>query len=582
MRGKPVRCVGLLLAALVWPVVVMAQGLPPAVEWIPNTAAIVIEVSQPKSFLDLALSDRVVSLVTSSPVWKRLAAQPGFQQSQQFLKYLEGVLQADWQTGLRKLLGGGLTSATMADGSSVLLVDSEDARMLEKLCDILLGIAKVEAVKGGEADAVGSKEHRGVRQWMFGSQGAMARLENRLVLANRAEALRAVLDQRAQRRDSSVAGVAGFQDAKRAAGSPAALLYANLEIIKRLPAVRQGLDRSQDPMLALLLGAVQDALRESHWLALGLRVDQNTVVLEAVTDGRTADPAGPAGFTWPSGSQGALPNLDVPGRMAALSLYRDLHNFYAAKDKLFPERTSGLIFFENMMGIFFSGRDFTEEVLGQTEPHIRLVVAEQNYDPAVGTPRVRIPAFAAVFHLKNPRQFAEVAEEAFQKAVGLISVTSGQKAQPGLILDRSTHGDTRFTVAYFPAGGEKERENLPMRFNFRPALAIWGDQLILSSAEPLARDLIDAVKRQTAESVKALAQTHSLLELDLTRVASALGVNREALIQQNMLEKAASRQQAETNIDLLLTSLRLLGRATVEAGTRDGQARASLKLDLNL
>ena len=40
-----------------------------------------------------------------------------------------------------------------------------------------------------------------------------------------------------------------------------------------------------------------------------------------------------------------------------------MHKFYAAKDTLFPDRTSGLIFFENMMGIFFSGRDLTDEVL---------------------------------------------------------------------------------------------------------------------------------------------------------------------------------------------------------------------------
>ena len=68
-----------------------------------------------------------------------------------------------------------------------------------------------------------------------------------------------------------------------------------------------------------------------------------------------------------------------PGGIAAVSLYRDLHGFYAAKDTLFPERTSGLIFFENMMGIFFTGRDLTDEVLAETEPEIRLVVAEPQY-----------------------------------------------------------------------------------------------------------------------------------------------------------------------------------------------------------
>ena len=36
---------------------------------------------------------------------------------------------------------------------------------------------------------------------------------------------------------------------------------------------------------------------------------------------------------------------------------------------------------------------------------MRPVVAEQEYDPAVGTPATKIPAFAAVFSLKNRDKF---------------------------------------------------------------------------------------------------------------------------------------------------------------------------------
>ena len=97
-----------------------------------------------------------------------------------------------------------------------------------------------------------------------------------------------------------------------------------------------------------------------------------------------------------------MPNLAVPRRIAAVSLYRDLHGFYAAKDDLFPERTSGLIFFENMMGIFFSGRDLTNEVLAETEPEIRVLVAQQEYDEKIGTPETQFPAFAAILRMKDP------------------------------------------------------------------------------------------------------------------------------------------------------------------------------------
>ncbi len=129
------------------------------------------------------------------------------------------------------------------------------------------------------------------------------------------------------------------------------------------PPIQAALSKDSNPLAALLFAGVRDALAQSNWLAMGLKVQGDSLALEASVDGKTSR-EGAAEFTLPSGpDDGALPNLSVPRSLAALSFYRDLHGFYAAKDKLFPERTSGLIFFENMMGIFFSGRDLTDEVL---------------------------------------------------------------------------------------------------------------------------------------------------------------------------------------------------------------------------
>ena len=199
-------------------------------------------------------------------------------------------------------------------------------------------------------------------------------------------------------------------------------------------------------------------------------MEKNVLRLRATVDGKTTARNGIAAFAWPQAAgDGALPNLRVPRRIAAGSLYRDLHAFYAAKDNLFPERTSGLIFFENMMGIFFTGRDLTEEVLSETRPEVRFVVAEQQYDPAIGTPQVQLPALAVVFRLRHPEQAAEMTEEAWQKAIGLVNFTRGQKAEPGLILDRESYAGIRFTVGHFSAVGQKGKTDLPTRFNTQPS-----------------------------------------------------------------------------------------------------------------
>ncbi|MGC8640799.1 MAG: hypothetical protein ACP5XB_13085, partial [Isosphaeraceae bacterium] len=286
-------------------------------------------------------------------------------------------------------------------------------------------------------------------------------------------------------------------------------------------------------------------------------------------------------FMSPTGSAGALPILCVPRQLAGISLYRDLHAFYAAKDQLFPERTSGLIFFENMMGIFFSGRDLNEEIFGETCPEVRLVAAAQQYDKALGAPRVRIPAFALVLHMKHADEFARVAEDAWQKAIGLTAITRGQQAEPGLIIDREDYHGVRFSFATNARGKNEDTTHLPSRFNFSPALAHVGDSFVLSSTVGLARDLIDALQK-TAKTVQPLAGTHTLVSADGVQLGNVLKANREALIERNMIEKGHVRDQAEHEVDALTAIARLIGSATLTGQARDGLSRVELGVNLNL
>ena len=234
------------------------------------------------------------------------------------------------------------------------------------------------------------------------------------------------------------------------------------------------------------------------------------------------------------------------------------------------------------MGIFFSGRDLTEEVFAETRPEVRLVVAAQAYDKAVGTPRVQIPAFALVVRTRHPDEFARVAEEAWQKAVGLTTVTRGQQAEPGLIIDRETYQGIRFSVATNAAGKNDDKAHLPSRFNFSPSLARVGDCFVLASTGGLTRDLIDALIKASKAPAKPLPGTHTLASIDGLQLAAILGANRETLVTQNMVEKGHARSQAEHEIDALTAIARLLGQATLTGGVRDGLARIELGITLNL
>jgi hypothetical protein len=152
---------------------------------------------------------------------------------------------------------------------------------------------------------------------------------------------------------------------------------------------------------------------------------------------------------------------------------------------------------------------------------------------------------------------------------------------PGYIVDRPTHADVRYTVAHVGKPRGTEKGPLAMRYNFRPSLVSLGDSVVISSAESLARDLIDALKKEMSALPKALHETDSLIEVNATQVASILSANRAALVRQNIKEKGSSQREAETNIDLLLGAVKLLGKTTISLGQQDDKVQARVTLKLN-
>ena len=579
-----VLLLSLVLSAAGSSMAVGAEPLAPAIKWIPNDALLVVELTNPEAFLEAVLCPEAVSAVTSNAAYKHLTSQDGYKQFEQGLRLIEASLGTDWQNAIKQLLAGGVTFAVRPDESVSLIVDSADAEMLGKMQEILLNLARAEAVKQGNPELVKSSEYDGVTGWTLSGDDVHCIVDNRLLVSNKPAALKAMLDLREGSGGRTIADSPAYKQAKADLGSkPVASIFVNLKSIKSEPSIAAALKQGPDPVASLLIPGVTEALRESNWAAVGLSVDGYKLGLEATLDGKTAGPDGPASYAWsdkPDG--GALPNISVPRQIAGMTFYRDLQTFYAAKDELFPQRTAGLIFFENMMGIFFTGRDLTDEVLAETEPEVRFVVTEQEYDPKTGTPALQLPSFAAIFRMDNPDYFSEVMEEAWQKALGLINFTSGQQAQPGLILYRPTHNDVTFSVSRYSTADIDEDAAVHTRYNFRPSLVTFDEWLVMSSTESLARDLIDALKAETAKQPKALAGLHSMVEVNGRQLVSILKANRANLVRQNMIDDGHTKEEAEAAIDVILSIAEYFGGAKIELGSEDGRMRAKLELEVNL
>jgi hypothetical protein len=575
----------LMLIVLVLQSVSVGQTLPPAIRWIPQDAVISLELSKPKALLELLAGKKATAAITALPLYQAQVSKPQFQEFLNLVNFMETALDTDWRTGLAKLTGGGITFAVCPEETVLLIIDAEDENMLQRLHEMLISMARSEAEKQGQPGRVASTQYEDVTAWTFDGKEAHAIISKRFILANRPEGLKAVLELRSKAEGASLASKSGYQAAKRQAKPDAiATAFADLKLLMQIPDVAQLLSQAgENPLAALSFAGIVEAMRDSNWLALGLYIQDSTLVFRASVDGKTVAQTSPAAFALPKEpDEGVLPNLSVPRRIAALTLYRDLHQFYAAKDDLFPERTSGLIFFENMMGIFFSGRDLTNEVLAETRPEIRFVVAEQKYDPAIGTPITKLPAFAAILRLRHPEDFDEVVEEAWQKAIGLVNFTRGQQAMPGLIIDRPVHAQTKLTLAYFSTADIEDKTKLDQRFNIRPTLAMPGGYVIFSSTDGLARDLVDALNREMEPGGRPLARIHSLVEIEGSQLASIMEANRQVLVRGDMVKKGSTQEQAEAGIDMLIALARFVEHVELGIGMHESLTQASLEINLNL
>ncbi len=545
--------------------------------WIPEQAVAALEILRPEAILDPLLGADFEKFVTSLPGWEERKRDPGFRQFAAAVGLFETRVSMDWRTALRKIFARGAAWALGPSGESLLVVDAADAKILTELHDFALGLARVDALKHNAPESVASEEYRGVTAWTLGPEEFHAVCGNRLLLSNRREVLRRALDLRAEPGSGSLESLADYRASREAAPEgAAATLFVNLARVREAPGVQASLAQGREPMGSLLFGRMLEELRTSAWLLVSVLVEGNSLALEATLEPRSDADPGAFAYATPGADRAAAPNLAVPRAIAAWTLWRDLGTFYAKKDELFPERTSGLIFFENMMGIFFSGMHLAEEVFGELGPEIRAVAAAQEYDPEIGVPEVRLPAFALVFRMKDPKKFSAIAEEAWQKAIGLINFTSGQRAEPGMTLKQRSHQGCEYTVAAFrpPSGGRAA----DIRYNFSPSFAAVGEHLILSSAAGLTKDLISALKSPAGAPLPA--GTDFLFEIHGCPLKDLLEANRANLVRQNMIEKGSTEAEAEANIGALIEiagRVRSLKLASAVAG---GRAKARLQLDI--
>jgi hypothetical protein len=565
-----------------------ARGEVPTVSrWVGGDAVIYIEATRPADLLKEVTGASFQKLLGAVPAYARYVKSDDYRRTREILALIAGKLDTTWDKGLADLTGGGAVLAVEAAEAKApavyLLVAPRDPALLGRANAALLELARKDAADKGNPDPVKSAEYRGFTGYATGPKGAYAIVRDALVVADRGETIKALVDRvlDGPGPGGSIVDDAGWK-ARQAGVRDGALAwgYARLDRLRALDPKKFAVPDKTNLPQTLFFGSWIEALRKAPWASAQLAWKENRLAAGVTLPPPAGGYAAPyKGYIRPAGASPAA-LLTPPGTVASLSLWRDVSALWESRSELLaPEQVQQLAQLDTFAGQFFGGRDFGSGVLGALRPHWRVVVANQDYNAMKPAPDLKYPAVALVLDLKpDDDDFAQRLKVAFQSFIGLANLGAAQSKAPPLELgSESFEGVTIATTRFMPPkdAGTDPKEPVHYRHNYSPSAAQVGDHFIISSSLGLTRDLVRTLKAPAKPGAATLA-----VEADGRVLASLVELNRNRIVMQNMLEKGHDKAQAEEEVGALLSVLRYLGRGRLAVDDTADALKANLEFTL--
>ncbi len=563
-------CSGLILFAVLWSSVAAAEQ-PQAIDCLATEllpASIIAYAEAP------ALGD-VVDLLLQHPLRPRLESLPAYQaviksddvgKLQQGITLFEGSMGQPWPQAIATLTDGGVTVAI--DGASsgfVVLVKSSDTDKLIRLRGLLLAIRQMQQ---GKDWVLKQGDYRGFTAYAFNDNLKMALLDHWLVITNKSDLGKAIIDHYLDRPQSSLHTSKQFQLAvsdmqSPDAEKPAVAAFIDITAIREAGIARDLYnEKTENPVAELLLGGVLANLRHTPYLTATLSIHQQRLQFQLTTPHhRVWEPPREYFFGAPELAT-APPLLMVQDRLFAVSAHRDLSQMWLRAGDLLNEKANdGLAKADTQLTTFFSGRDFGEDILGSLESDVQLVGRRHDFKGVLPLPAIKLPAFAVQFRMKAPEETKSELRRVFQSFVGFLNVVGAMEGQPQLDLGMESIGEAQLIFAsYVPERDERESITAPIQFNFSPTLAFAGDRMILSSSKSLAKELVNL----SATTTKDTESANTKATIAAATLQQILQDNRAQLVANNMLEKGSGKEAAEGEVGLLLELISYLHAAAVD------------------
>ncbi len=405
---------------LCWAAGSQAAEAPDPLRLVPTTADLVIKIEQPRALADLAVGLASHSELEGFRAYRDYLGSTNYQLFRKVVGHFEHELGHPWPELVAELASGGIVLAAKIEPKPELaqkekapvlfILQGKDASQTAKFFRTLVSVASEERARSGQSIEYKKEAYRGIETWVFHDEFFAVVLDAALVYSNRADALRAAIDQHLDpakpslmQNESLIAGL------KLLPANPLVWSWVNLETLKKNRDLLQTVSLPSNFFpLHMVFGGLFDVLRRSPYLMAALHKEPGHVELS---------------FRFPRGTEGmhsmvlahvptagqiaALPLLEPEGALLSTSAYLDPAQFWNQRKELLPsdqlkQAEAGNVKSSSVL----YGTQFSK-FLEMAGARHRVVIARQNETGYKTVPKSPVPAGAVVVEMRDPEAFVK-------------------------------------------------------------------------------------------------------------------------------------------------------------------------------
>lgn len=571
--------IGLLVVS---PVLAVAQVNDPA-KLLPDSTIFYAEISNPPVILDGLLEHTLVDQLKKEEAYQAILQSPQAEEFLMVLDYVESQIGMEWDDAIKALSAGGITVAfDAASEGAALFIKAKDEKSLEKIVQTVLELARKDAADKGRDDPYEIDEYREITTYGV-KNGGFAVYEDWFVFVTNEELGQILLDGILDgSTGDSLADNERFQEARSRKGrADAAWAYVDLKTIREVGLAKEIFSGKTDhPLVEILFGGILEVLKETSYLSASVSGNSSSAQLRLTVPYQQSWISESREFYFgPRGAGRAKGIPEIPQFLFAVSAYRDFSEMWLRAGDLFNERVNDKIAeADSTLTTFFSGKDFGEDILGSLAPEVLFVAGRQKYPEDGSAPTIKIPTFAVMAEMKDPKTTTREFRRVFQSLIGFFNVVGVQNGQPQMELDfEKLENGELISASFIPEAGADENQPAKLHFNFSPTIAFAGKSIIIASTAGLARELVSVGQGEKRNADRAVNVS---AKLSASVLKSVLEDNMASMVSQNMLEKGHSKEEAQNEIELLLKLLGYFQNASLSLATTDDSLSFELEVEI--